>query len=383
MRRTPHILLLLVSTLLILTGCAAHQPVKVCMNMQGDINAAAAMKVDNNVAPVCARGLPGEPCGGPRIALIDIDGLLVNRNLTGAASMGENPVALLQEKLEKAERDPCVMAVVLRINSPGGGVTACDIMRWELMQFKQRSGKPVIACLMDLGAGGAYYIASAADAIYAHPTTITGGVGVILNLYAMDNPMNQQNVYGVSIRSGGKIDMGTCVREQEEDETEILKGIAAEFHSRFKDAVLTSRPQLAGIVHSAEEVPRPGDEADADGDESEEDQAEDESESEPDHGLLDGRVFTGVEALRLGMVDQLGYLADAVNAAESLAGVVNARTIVYRRDNDRALTPYDITPNVPGQSLMPMSVPGFDRALLPTFLYLWQPEPLYEKTSGP
>lgn len=351
--------------------------------MQGDINASAAMKVDNNVRPVSARSLPGEPCGGPRIALIDIDGLLVNRNLTGAASMGENPVALLQEKLEKAERDPCVMAVVLRINSPGGGVTACDIMRWELMQFRQRSGKPVIACLMDLGAGGAYYIASAADAIYAHPTTITGGVGVILNLYAMDDPMNQQNVFGNSIRSGGKIDMGSCVRERDEEETEILEGIAAEFHGRFKSAVLSSRPQLAAVVNGAEEVPRPAGAAAPTDDEDARDEESDLDDEDPDHGLLDGRVFTGIEALRLGIVDQLGYLDDAIDAAENMAGVVNARTIVYRRDNDRALTPYDITPNVPGQSLMPMSIPGFDRALMPTFLYLWQPEPLYEKTSGP
>ncbi len=99
--------------------------------------------------------------------------------------------------------------------------------------------------------------------------------------------------------------------------------------------------------------------------------------------LFDGRVFTGSEAIRLGMVDQLGYLEDAVATAEGMAGVACAKTIVYRRDNDRALTPYDITPNVPGQGLMPFSMPGIDRAAMPTFLYLWQPEPAYEKTSGP
>lgn len=358
---------LLFSLLVVASGCALNKPIKVCM--QGDLDAAASMKLDNNVRQVCARSLPGEPCSGPRLALIDIDGLLVNRNLSGMSSMGENPVALLREKLQKAERDPCVMAVVLRINSPGGGVTACDIMRWELEQFQRRCGKPVVACLMDVGAGGAYYIATATDMIVAHPTTITGGVGVILNLYDLEEMMAQQNIFENAIRSGDKIDIGSPARKMEEDEAEILEGIAKEFHNRFKQAVLASRSRLGQLPRGAEPIPVPVEKP------SPSDGVTDE--------LLDGRVFTGAEAIRLGMVDQLGYLEDAIGAAESMAGVVNAKTIVYRRDNDRALTPYDITPNIPGQGLLPMSIPGLDRAMLPTFLYLWQPEPAYEKTSGP
>lgn len=337
--------------------------------MQGQMDASASMKVDNNVRRVCARSLPGEPCCGTRLALIDIDGLLVNRNLVGFSSMGENPVALLREKLQAAERDPCVAAVVLRINSPGGGVTACDIMRREVQLFRQRSCKPVVASLMDVGAGGAYYIATEADLIVAHPTTITGGVGVILNLYDLQDFMQQQNVIENVIRSGEKIDMGTPIRTMEEDEAEILESIAQEFHERFKLAVRNSRPQLGYSPTAAELVPPPGVQPSP-------------SDNEPED-VLDGRVFTGAEAIRLGMVDELGYLDDAIAAAEGLAGISGARTIVYRRDNDRALTPYDITPNVPGPSLMPFSLPGVDRAALPTFLYLWQPEPAYEKTSGP
>ncbi|TWT78571.1 putative signal peptide peptidase SppA [Posidoniimonas polymericola] len=374
MLHSPALRSTLALIVLAAAGCSMRQPIKVCM--QGDIDAAASMKLDNNVSQVSARTLPGEPCSGPRIALIDIDGLLVNRNLTGMSSMGENPVALLREKLQRAERDPCVAAVVLRVNSPGGGVTACDIMRWELTQFRQRSGKPVVACLMDVGAGGAYYIATAADVITAHPTTITGGVGVILNLYDLQDFMQQQNVVENVIRSGEKIDMGTPTRTMDADEAAILEGIAAEFHKRFKDAVLAARPALATRAGSAEVVPLPGaSPSDAD--------PEDADSELADSDLLDGRVLTGSDALRLGMVDELGYLEDAVRLAEGAAGVIGAKTIVYRRDNDRALTPYDITPNVPGGGLMPFSLPGVDRALLPTFLYLWQPEPAYEKTSGP
>lgn len=350
-------------------GCFTQRPAKVCM--QGNIEAATTTKIDNNVSPVSPRALPGEPCGAPRIALIDIDGLLVDRNLSGLQSMGENPVALFREKLQAAERDPCVAAVLLRVNSPGGGVTACDIMRYELTKFRQRSGKPIVACLMDTGAGGAYYVATAADVIVAHPTTITGGMGVILNLYLLKDMMAQNNIFSNVVRSGEKVDIGSPIREMSQDEEEILEGIAEEFHERYKSAVLASRPQLRPVAPDAEEVPPPGQPANAD------------SGDKVETTLFDGRVFTGVEAERLGLVDQLGYLEEARGVAEQLAGTPVSRVIVYRRDNDRALTAYDITPNVPGQSLVPISVPGVDRALLPTFLYLWQPEPAYEKTSGP
>ncbi len=109
--------------------------------------------------------------GGPAIAVIDVDGILLNMDMTGPASAGENPVSLFRERLDAAAADPCTRAVVVRINSPGGGVTASDIMRHDLEQFKNNTRFPVVACLMDIGAGGGYYVATAADQIVAHPTT--------------------------------------------------------------------------------------------------------------------------------------------------------------------------------------------------------------------
>src|SRR5262249_53431806 len=123
------------------------------------------------------------PCGpGPRVAVIDVDGLLLNTPFSGPGSVGENPVALFREKLAAAEADPAVVAVVLRINSPGGSVAAALTMRGELERFKARKRVPVVACLLDLGCGGAYYLASASDQIVAGAGTVTGGIGVILNL---------------------------------------------------------------------------------------------------------------------------------------------------------------------------------------------------------
>ncbi len=294
---------------------------------------------------------------GPAIVVIDVDGLLLNMDMVGPSSAGENPVSLFRERLDAAAADPCTRAVVVRINTPGGGVTAADIMRHDLEQFKNNTGMPVIACLMDIGAGGGYYVATAADQIIAHPTTVTGGIGVILNLYNLAGVEEKYDIGYIPIKSGNDIDAGTILtrpgmmddnglREQQKHQREILQDIANQYQERFKDVVIRSRPGLAT---------------------GQED-------------LFDGRIFTGAQALQLHLIDSLGYLDDAVEQARNMAGVPGARIVMYHRCNDRARSPYSITPNVPIQGqIMPMNLPGLDRASLPTFLYLWQPEPTMEK----
>ena len=109
-----------------------------------------------------------------KIALIDVEGLIVNARTGGLFSSGDNPVSLFRERLDTAACDKRVKAVVLRINTPGGGVTASDIMYRDLVNFRQETGKPVVACLMDVAASGGYYLAVGCDRIFAHPTTVTG-----------------------------------------------------------------------------------------------------------------------------------------------------------------------------------------------------------------
>src|SRR5260370_27512225 len=118
-----------------------------------------------------------------KIAIIDIEGLIMNARSSGLLSDGDNPVSLFREKLDAAANDKHVKAVVLRINSPGGAVTARDIMYQDLVNFRKETGKPVVACMMDVAASGAYSLAIGSDRVYAHPTTITGSIGVIMSLY--------------------------------------------------------------------------------------------------------------------------------------------------------------------------------------------------------
>jgi protease-4 len=291
---------------------------------------------------------PGGASEG-EIALVDVDGLLLNMDMTGLGSLGENPVALFREKLDRVAADPCYRAVVLRINSPGGSVTATDVMWHDLRAFQAQTRLPVVACLMDLGTGGAYYLATAADHIVAHPTTVTGGMGVILNLYNLQEAMLYFQVYAAPIKAGRHTDLGTPVEPLDDESRAILQEVVESFHARFREVVAQGRPQ-----HDPAQMDD-----------------------------FDGRIFTARQALQRRLIDSIGYLDDAVAVARQLGKCPTARVVMLHRSNDPARSPYAVSPNSPIHgALMPISVPGLDRSQMPTFLYLWQPEPTLERRVG-
>ncbi len=289
-----------------------------------------------------------------RVAVVDVDGLILNTPFAGLLSVGENPVAVFREKLDAIEADGDVVAVVLRVNSPGGGVAACQAMRRDLERFKQRTNLPVVACLLDTATGGAYYLASAADRIVTGPATVTGGLGVILNLYNLQDLMAQFNILPQSVQAGKLTDIGTSARALKPEEKELLQAMADEFHRQLRDGVVRSRPK----VDTAEST-------------------------------FDGRIFTGTQALARGLADRTGDLDDAIELAFELAcgspAAVPGRpeVVLYRRSNDPAYSVYAVTANIPlqGVGLFP-SIPGLDRSKLPTFLSVWQPEVTLEKLAG-
>jgi protease IV len=287
-----------------------------------------------------------EACG---VAVVDIDGLLINSNSSGFGSWGENPVSIFRERLDAIEKDKRVKAVVLRINSPGGSVTASDIMLRDLLAFKARTGLPLVACLMDVGAGGAYYLATGADFVVAHPTTVTGAIGCILNLYNLQDLMAQFNIIGVPIKAGTNIDLGSPIKAIDEDHRKLLQAMADEYHARFRNIIVDRRPAVDGTREST----------------------------------FDGRVFTAQQALALGLIDRIGYLDNAITAATKMANLEHAEVVFFHRRADPPLSPYAVTPNTPLQNtLLPVNVPGLDRSRLPTFLYLWQVEPTTEMLRG-
>ena len=179
-----------------------------------------------------------------RIALINFDGLVVNSEIKVGINQSENPVALFREKLDAAARDPRVCAYVVRINSPGGGVVASDLMFHDLENLRRRTGRPVVAYVMELGTGGGYYMATAADLILAHPNSITGGIVVIFNHYSLEDTMAQYNVISKPIKSGDNIDMGTYRTNLSQEVRDWMQEMAEEFHDKFKDVVVRRRATI-------------------------------------------------------------------------------------------------------------------------------------------
>jgi protease IV len=287
--------------------------------------------------------------GGPSVAVITVDGVLLDMDMVGPSSIGENPVSLFREQLDEAAADPCTRAVVVRINSYGGSAAASDIMRHELEQFKLRTHLPVVACITGTGAGGAYYLATAADQIIAMPISVVGGVGVILNLYNLSDLLTARDVREAVVKSGENIDIGSQLHPATDDQRALLQSLADWYHARFKEVITKARPMM--------------------------------SPDQPE--IYDGRIFTGAQAVQLRMIDSLGYLDEAIRTAGGMAGFGEPRAVMYRRCNDRARSIYSITPNTPLQGqIMPMNIPGYDRSSLPTFLYMWQPEPTMERQGG-
>jgi protease-4 len=320
------------------SGCKLPQPI--------EVRTQVAMEPQSNKADCPIVQMPvgdAKPCH-VKIAIIDVDGLMVNANQTGLMSAGTNPVEEFRAKLNYARRHPELQAIVLRIHSAGGGVTASDIMARDLDRFRQETGRPVIACLMDIGTGGAYYLASGSDWIVAHPTSITGGFGVILNLFNMEDMLAQMNIIGVPIKAGEQVDMGSPTRRIPEESRQLFDTIAEQFQTRFHERIARQR----GVELSGQEA------------------------------FLDGRILTAQQASDLQLIDSIGYLDDAIEWAATQAGSPVAQPVLLHRVRDRAQTIYSITPNRPIQSdLLPIDIPGIQRSKLPTFLYMWQPNPSY------
>jgi len=221
---------------------------------------------------------------GPRVAVVELDGLIIDAD------------DLIRDL--KALRDnPHVRAVVIRINSPGGVVGPTQEIHDALLRLRD-AGKPVVASLGSVAASGGYYVAVAADKIYANPGTLTGSIGVIMQLANVEQLMKKVGVEYVVIKAGRYKDTGNFARAMTPDERRVLQELLDDVHAQFIDAVATGRKlSRAEVVQVA-----------------------------------DGRVFSGQQAKALHMVDELGGLEEAVRGAGRLAGLpVPPNVIAPRR----------------------------------------------------
>ena len=276
-----------------------------------------------------------------KIAVVTVSGLISNAKASGILSGGSNAVSDFRERLDAIAQDASVKAVLLRLNTPGGTVTASDMMYKDLLTFKAKTHKPVVVEMMDVCASGGYYLSCGADYRMAYPTTITGSIGVIIQTLNFHGTLDKLGISAKAITSRENKDMGSPLRPMTANDEKLLKGLVDEFYAGFL-AIVKSSPQHV---------------KDSDWD-----------------MVTDGRVFSGNEALRLGLIDQIGTLDDAIAKAKGLAGIKHAKLVMYTHKDEHLGSAYVAAP-AGGTAINMINVNVAEGALAPTmhpqFLYLW------------
>jgi protease-4 len=285
-----------------------------------------------------------------KVLLLSIDGEISAGEGSGGMLDDPSTLVYVMDVLRRAELNPSIKSVLLRINSPGGGVTASDLLYHELMEYKKRGGAKIEAIFMGLAASGGYYAAMAADHITALPTGVTGSIGVIAFFPSVEGLTRKVGVDVRVIKSGPRKDIGSLFRDMQPEERAILQGVVDQLQRRFLGVVEAGRPKL-----SPEKI----------------------------RELADGRVFTAQEALENGLVDQVGYLSDAFGSAMRLANLTDASLVVYKYPGDYKGNYYAIqdtkeksplpAPNAAAQvNLLNVDL-GRARRVVEPFHFLWLP----------
>jgi protease IV len=277
-----------------------------------------------------------------KIALIDVSGTIQNGSVTKFLGAGDNPVSTLLEQLDKARKDGNVKAVILRINSPGGTVVASELMHDEIMYFKKKTGKPVIAVMMDVAASGGYYIACACDEIVAQKSTVTGSIGVIMQLVNVAGTLEMIGVKSDAITSGKHKDSGSPFRTMRPEERELFQGIINDMYERFLDVVEAGRPKL---------------------------------DEQTIRTLADGRVYTANQALENGLIDRIASLRTVIDDLKDQLDITNVRVVTYMRAHEYRPNYYAQAPVYSSNqvNLLNIDVKNTLTPSAPSFMYLWAP----------
>src|SRR6185369_12851582 len=278
--------------------------------------------------------------GAKKILLIDISGTITEQEKSGGMLRQSAPsmVSQIRESLRKAEKDDRFAGLILRINSPGGTVTASDIIHHEITEFRKQKNIPVLACIMSVGTSGGYYVATAADEIIAHPTAITGSIGVILMKFNVEGLMGKIGVEQQSVKSGDKKDIMSPFRKATQEEIKLGQEIIDQLYGRFLNVVM-ARP---GNRLTRDELRK----------------------------LADGRVYTAGQALEGRLIDRIGYLDDVIASARKTARDDNARVVSYYRPGTYKGSIYADAGEKSGALEL---FGGADAFSAGSFMYLWRP----------
>jgi len=264
-----------------------------------------------------SEGAGGSALFGPRVAIVELEGIITD-------------VDDVVRDLKSHRENPAVRAVVMRINSPGGVVGPTQELHDAILRVRQ-AGKPVVASLGAVAASGGYYAAVACDQIYANPGTLTGSIGVIMQLANVEQLMKKVGVDYVVVKAGAYKDIGNMGRPMTPEERRVLQTLLDDVHAQFVGAVAAGRKLDRAQVL----------------------------------GFADGRIVSGAQAKALNMVDALGGLEEALDGAASLAGLPKPPQVIGPR---RHLSIMDLLRNqldLPGWTRLP---PGLSVFKTPLYL---------------
>lgn len=219
-----------------------------------------------------------------RIALIRVEGVILDSQTT----IGE---------LKRFSENPSVKAIVIRIDSPGGGVVPSQEIHDAVKRVRSKNNKAVIASMGSVAASGGYYIAAATDRIVANPGTLTGSIGVIMETANVEGLLQKIGVEGVVIKSGKYKDVGSPLRKMSADERGLLQAVMDDVHKQFIEAVAEGRSLELRAAQA----------------------------------LADGRIFTGRQAKEAKLVDELGDLEDAIQLAAEVVGIEGEPKVIEPR----------------------------------------------------
>jgi len=225
-------------------------------------------------------GRVGQFTFGDKIGIVEVKGVITQSS------------AIIEE-IHQYDEDEGVKAIILRIDSPGGGVGPSQEIYREILKVKSR--KKVITSMGSVAASGGYYIACASDLIVANPGTITGSIGVLMEFTNIEELFKKIAIKGVVLKSGEHKDIGSPFREMTPQERKIIQSVIDNVHRQFIQAVSEGRKLDRAKVAE----------------------------------IADGRILTGEQAKQLGLVDQLGNLQDTVDAAAKLAGIEGKPNVLY------------------------------------------------------
>ncbi|HHX59961.1 MAG TPA: signal peptide peptidase SppA [Epulopiscium sp.] len=233
-----------------------------------------------------------------RIAVIDVEGEIIDQTTSPFAVAGYNHKKILAN-LEQIKTDETIKALILRVNSPGGGVYESAELTNKIIEVKEIRDIPVYTVMGSVAASGGYYIAANSEKIYAQAETLTGSIGVIMQGFNVTGLLDKLGIEDRTIKSGDLKDLGSMTRENTSEELAVMQGLVDNMYERFIDTVESGRELSRDDIYT----------------------------------LADGRIYDGTQAVENGLIDELGYFKDALMDLRESYSLEDAQVISFE-END-------------------------------------------------